>query len=98
MNLINDIGFDHSFSFLYSARPGTPAASLPDDTPLDVKKERLLILQNRINQKTVEISSAMVGNIQTILVEGTSKKSIDVLYGRTENNRIVNFHGSRIRC
>ena len=95
MNLINDIGFDHSFSFIYSARPGTPAASLPDDTPLDVKKERLLILQNRINQKTIEISNAMIGNIQTILVEGTSKKSIDVLYGRTENNRIVNFHGSR---
>ena len=62
---------------------------------LDVKKERLLILQTRINQKTIEISNAMVGDIQTILVEGTSKKSIDVLYGRTENNRIVNFHGSR---
>ena len=94
MNLINDIGFDHSFSFIYSARPGTPAASLPDNTPLDVKKERLLILQNRINQRTIEISNAMVGNIKTILVEGTSKKSVNMLYGRTENNRIVNFHGS----
>ena len=93
MSLIGDIGFDHSFSFIYSARPGTPAASLPDDTPLDIKKERLKILQNRINQKAMEISEAMVNTLQIILVEGTSKKSTNTLYGRTENNRIVNFDG-----
>mgnify|MGYP003331438167 CR=1 FL=1 len=93
MSLIGDIGFDHSFSFIYSARPGTPAASLPDDTSLDIKKERLKILQNRINQKAMEISEAMVNTLQIILVEGTSKKSTNTLYGRTENNRIVNFDG-----
>ncbi len=95
MNLVNDIGFDHSFSFIYSARPGTPAASLPDSTSLDTKKQRLLILQNRINQMAQKISIGMVDTIQRVLVEGTSKKSDDVLYGRTENNRIVNFEGSK---
>ena len=93
MNLINDIGFDHSFSFIYSARPGTPAANLPDDTPMDVKKKRLSILQTRINQKAAEISEAMVGTIQNILVDGYSKKNADELCGRTENNRVVNFKG-----
>ena len=95
MDLINDIGFDHSFSFIYSARPGTPAASLPDDTSLDIKKERLSMLQNRINQKAQEISMAMIDTFQSILVEGISKKSSNVLYGRTENNRVVNFKGPK---
>tara|TARA_R110000782_G_scaffold196430_5_gene285770 strand:+ start:1116 stop:2471 length:1356 start_codon:yes stop_codon:yes gene_type:complete len=93
MNLINDIGFDHSFSFIYSARPGTPASSLPDDTPMQTKKERLSILQTRISQRAAEISSAMVGTSQTILVEGLSKKDTEQLRGRTENNRVVNFKG-----
>jgi tRNA-2-methylthio-N6-dimethylallyladenosine synthase len=91
MNLIADIGFDQSFSFIYSARPGTPAASLPDDTPLEVKKERLQILQARINQQAFEISQAMVGTTQRVLVEKTSKKSSAQVAGRTENNRWVNF-------
>jgi tRNA-2-methylthio-N6-dimethylallyladenosine synthase len=91
MNLIADIGFDQSFSFIYSARPGTPAASLPDDTPLEVKKERLRILQARINQQAFEISQAMVGTTQRVLVEKTSKKSSTQVAGRTENNRWVNF-------
>ena len=93
MDLIGDIGFDHSFSFIYSTRPGTPAASLADDTPMDVKKQRLQILQNRINQKAAEISQAMVGSMQSILVEGHSKKNKNELCGRTENNRVVNFKG-----
>ena len=95
MNLINDIDFDHSFSFIYSARPGTPASSLPDDTPMQTKKERLSILQMRISQRAAEISAAMVGTTQTILVEGLSKKDTEQLRGRTENNRVVNFKGSK---
>ncbi|GJM04159.1 MAG: tRNA-2-methylthio-N(6)-dimethylallyladenosine synthase [marine bacterium B5-7] len=95
MNLINDIGFDHSFSFIYSVRPGTPASSLPDDTPMQTKKERLSILQTHISQRAAEISAAMVGTIQTILVEGLSKKDTEQLRGRTENNRVVNFKGSQ---
>ncbi len=94
MNLIQDIGFDHSFSFIYSARPGTPAANLPDDTPMSVKKERLSILQNRISQQAANISRSMVGKTQTILVEGHSKKDPNQLCGRTENNRVVNFSGT----
>jgi tRNA-2-methylthio-N6-dimethylallyladenosine synthase len=91
MGLIADIGFDQSFSFIYSARPGTPAASLPDDTPLEVKKERLHVLQTRINQQAFDISQAMVGTTQRVLVEKTSKKSSTQVAGRTENNRWVNF-------
>ena len=91
MKLIADIGFDQSFSFIYSARPGTPAASLPDDTPLEVKKGRLKILQTRINQQAFGISQAMVGTTQRVLVEKTSKKSSTQVAGRTENNRWVNF-------
>jgi len=91
MKLIADIGFDQSFSFIYSARPGTPAASLQDDTPLEVKKERLQILQTRINQQAFDISQAMVGTTQRVLVEKTSKKSSSQVAGRTENNRWVNF-------
>jgi tRNA-2-methylthio-N6-dimethylallyladenosine synthase len=95
MNLINDIDFDHSFSFIYSPRPGTPASSLPDDTPMQTKKERLSILQTRISQRAAEISAAMLGSTQTILVEGLSKKDTEQLRGRTENNRVVNFKGSK---
>lgn len=95
MNLINDIGFDHSFSFIYSQRPGTPAANLPDDVPLEVKKQRLQILQNRINQMTFEVSQTMVGSVQRILVDGVSKKDSKQIRGRTENNRTVNFTGEQ---
>ena len=91
MKLIEDIGFDVSFSFVYSARPGTPAAELPDDTPEEIKKQRLLILQARINQQAQAISRRMVGSTRTILVTGVSKKDPGQLQGRTENNRAVNF-------
>jgi len=91
MELVADVGFDQSFSFIYSARPGTPAASLSDDTPLEVKKERLRILQSRINQQAFGISRGMVGSTQKVLVEKLSKKSGRQVSGRTENNRWVNF-------
>lgn len=91
MNLIADIGFDHSFSFIYSARPGTPAAELADETPEAVKKQRLQILQTRINQQAQQISRRMVDTEQRILVTGVSKKDPGQLQGRTENNRVVNF-------
>ena len=93
MNLINDIGFDHSFSFIYSARPGTPAADYVDDVSLDVKKQRLAILQARINEMSQSISESMVGNVERILVERPSRKDASQLAGRTENNRVVNFTG-----
>ena len=92
MNLIDEVGFDHSFSFIYSARPGTPAADLPDETPMSVKKERLAILQGRIQGQAMRISESMVGQIHRILVTGPSKKDPGQLQGRTENNRVVNFH------
>jgi tRNA-2-methylthio-N6-dimethylallyladenosine synthase len=91
MKLIEDIGYDSSFSFIYSARPGTPAAELPDLTDEDTKKRRLHILQTRINQQAANISRRMVGSTQRILVTGTSKKDPGELQGRTENNRAVNF-------
>ena len=91
MKLIEEIGFDSSFSFIYSARPGTPAAELPDATSEEVKKQRLQILQTRINQQAQHISRQMVGNTETILVTGHSKKDPGQLQGRTENNRVVNF-------
>ncbi|MBT7718026.1 MAG: tRNA (N6-isopentenyl adenosine(37)-C2)-methylthiotransferase MiaB [Halieaceae bacterium] len=91
MKLIEDIGFDVSFSFIYSARPGTPASDLPDATSEDTKKQRLQILQARINQNAQEISRRMVGSTQTILVTGVSRKDPGQLQGRTENNRAVNF-------
>jgi tRNA-2-methylthio-N6-dimethylallyladenosine synthase len=91
MALIEDVGFDHSFSFVYSARPGTPAAGLPDDVQLEVKKQRLARLQQRINAMAAEIGAAMIGNIERVLVEKTSRKRADQLSGRTENNRVVNF-------
>jgi tRNA-2-methylthio-N6-dimethylallyladenosine synthase len=94
MKLIEEIGFDFSYSFVYSARPGTPAADLPDDTPEELKKQRLQILQNRINQQGFEISRRMVGSTQRILVTDFSKRDPGKLQGRTENNRIVNFPSS----
>ncbi len=93
MSLIAEIGFDQSFSFIYSARPGTPAASYADDTPIDVKKKRLQILQARINQQAMQISKAMVGTTQSVLVERPSKKNPAQYAGRTENMRWVNFDG-----
>ncbi len=93
MNLIADIGFDHSFSFIYSKRPGTPASSFDDDVPMETKKERLNILQTRINHMAMEISRSMVGKTERILVEGLSKKNANELRGKTENNRTVNFIG-----
>ena len=91
MNLIAEIGFDHSFSFIYSARPGTPSADLHDDVPETVKKQRLSLLQNRILQHANSISEAMIGTTEPVLVTGPSKKDPGELQGRTENNRVVNF-------
>jgi tRNA-2-methylthio-N6-dimethylallyladenosine synthase len=95
MRLIDDIGFDASFSFLYSRRPGTPAAALPDDTPQEVKLARLQRLQARIEQQAQVISRDMVGTRQRVLVEGAAKKDAAELCGRTANNRVVNFPGAR---
>jgi tRNA-2-methylthio-N6-dimethylallyladenosine synthase len=93
MDLIAEVGFDQSFSFLYSARPGTPAAGFPDHTPAAEKHRRLGILQARINAQAQAISRGMVGTAQRILVEGPSRKDPRQLTGRTENNRWVNFDG-----
>jgi len=93
LKLIEEMNFDQSFSFVYSARPGTPAASLPDETPMEVKKERLKRLQTLINQQALAISKDMIGSVQRVLVEGYSKKDPRQLAGRTENNRVVNFDG-----
>jgi len=93
MKLIEEIRFDQSFSFIYSQRPGTPAASFDDGVPLEVKKQRLQRLQARINEFAAGISEAMVGSVQRVLVEGPSKKNPRELCGRTENNRVVNFPG-----
>lgn len=90
LNLIGDLGMDDSFSFIYSARPGTPAAELPDSTPQQVKEQRLAILQQRINQQAAEISRRMVGSVQRLLVEGVAKRNPGELAGRTGNNRMVN--------
>ncbi|EGV51337.1 tRNA (N6-isopentenyl adenosine(37)-C2)-methylthiotransferase MiaB [Candidatus Endoriftia persephone] len=93
LKLIEAIGFDHSYSFIYSRRPGTPAADLPDDVPLEIKQQRLERLQQLINSQAQRISRQMVGSVQRILVERLSKKSPNQLAGRTENNRVVNFDG-----
>ena len=93
MTLIDEIGFDHSFSFLYSPRPGTPAASLPDPTPLTVKKARLARLQTRIEELAHDVSQRMVGTTQRVLVDRPSRKDSRQLAGRTANNRVVNFDG-----
>jgi len=94
MNLIHDIGFDHSFSFIYSPRPGTPAAQFPDDVSMEVKKQRLAILQERILLNARKISESMIGTAQNVLVVGHAVKNPEQMSGRTENNRVVNFIGS----
>jgi len=95
MKLVEDIQFDISFSFLYSRRPGTPAASLTDDTPYDVKLKRLQRLQRVLENQGTEISKAMVGSTQRVLVEGVSRKDENELMGRTDNNRVINFPGPK---
>jgi tRNA-2-methylthio-N6-dimethylallyladenosine synthase len=94
MQLIEEIGFDASFSFLFSPRPGTPAAEMADATPAELKTERLMRLQKRIEDNAFAISQAMVGTVQKVLVEGRAKKDESELAGRTANNRVVNFKGS----
>jgi tRNA-2-methylthio-N6-dimethylallyladenosine synthase len=96
LNLLAEVGFDDSFSFIFSARPGTPAVELADDTTQDVKQQRLAILQRRIQQQAEGISRAMVGSLQRILVEGFSRKDPGELAGRTGNNRVVNFTGGDV--
>lgn len=93
MKLIRELNFDQSFSFIYSARPGTPAASLPDNVPMADKKARLQRLQAQLNEQARVISEAMVGGVERVLVEGPSRKDANDLAGRTENNRVVNFAG-----
>jgi tRNA-2-methylthio-N6-dimethylallyladenosine synthase len=91
MKLVGEVNFDVSFSFIYSARPGTPAAELPDDVSEEEKKQRLYILQDRINQQVMAWSRSMLGTTQRVLVEGISRKNVMELTGRTDNNRVVNF-------
>ena len=93
MALIEEVGFDHSFSFVFSPRPGTPAASLADDTPAEVKLERLQRLQARVEAQGAAISVARVGTLQRVLVEGAARRGGGELMGRTECNRVVNFAG-----
>ena len=93
MKLVDDIGYDNSYSFIFSPRPGTPAANLPDDTPHAVKLERLQRLQKVIADNTRRYSDAMVGTVQRVLVEGPSKRDTHEMQGRSENNRVVNFDG-----
>lgn len=93
MDLVQEIGFDTSFSFIYSPRPGTPAANLPDPTPMDVKKQRLSMLQERLNMQAMRYSQALIGTDQRVLITGVSKKSSTQLAGRTECNRVINFSG-----
>ncbi len=93
MNLVADVGFDQSFSFIYSPRPGTPAANLADDTPMQVKKDRLRILQERLSRQAMDISRGMIGSTERVLVERMSRKSPRQVTGRTENMRWVNFDG-----
>jgi len=94
MDLVETVGFDHSFSFIYSARPGTLAAEFEDWVPMGEKKQRLAILQKQIQENAAGYSRDMVGTLQTVLVSGVSKKSDSEISGRTENNRVVNFAGS----
>lgn len=95
MGLIQDIGFDHSFSFIYSARPGTPAAQLDDPTPMQEKKDRLQRLQTQLASQATAISESMVGSVQRILVDRPARRDAGEVAGRTENNRVVNFAGDR---
>ncbi|MDH4216645.1 MAG: tRNA (N6-isopentenyl adenosine(37)-C2)-methylthiotransferase MiaB [Gallionella sp.] len=93
MKLIDEVGFDNSFSYLYSPRPGTPAAELRDDTPHEIKAARLKRLQERIMEQEEGVAQSMLGSVQRVLVEGVSKKDAQELAGRTDNNRVVNFSG-----
>jgi tRNA-2-methylthio-N6-dimethylallyladenosine synthase len=93
MDLVAEIGFDNSFSFIYSRRPGTPAANLPDDVAPEVKKHRLQLLQDRLKLQGMRISQAMVGTTQRVLIDGISRKDPQQISGRTENNRVVNLAG-----
>jgi len=93
MKLIDDVGFDQSFSFIFSSRPGTPAANLADDTPAAEKHERLMRLQATLNANAKKISAAMIGSVQRVLVEKPSTRDPSELTGRTENMRFVNFSG-----
>jgi tRNA-2-methylthio-N6-dimethylallyladenosine synthase len=95
MKLVDEVGFDSSFSFVYSPRPGTPAADLPDETPQEVKLARLQTLQQKIEREAQAISAALVGTPQRVLVEGRSRRNPEELTGRTENNRAVNFTGAQ---
>ena len=100
LKLVEDMNFDDSYSFIYSPRPGTPAADLPDDTPQAVKLERLHRLQAQINQQCGKISQQMLGSVQRVLLEGVSRKNAAEFYGRTDNNRVVNLSSSpdRVGC
>jgi len=93
MKLIEDLDFDASFSFIYSKRPGTPAADYPDDVTAELKTQRLMKLQAQIEAQAQRVNQAMVGTVQRVLVEGRARKNADELAGRTDNNRIVNFAG-----
>jgi tRNA-2-methylthio-N6-dimethylallyladenosine synthase len=93
MQLIEDVQFDQSFSFIYSQRPGTPAAALPDDVPMEIKKARLMRLQTRINEMATQISKSMIGSEQVLLVDGPSRKNPNELTGKTPNHRSVTFSG-----
>ena len=93
LKLVREANFDQSFSFIYSQRPGTPAASLPDDVTPDVKQQRLAKLQAQLNEQARAISESMVGSVQRVLVERLSKKNRQEMAGKTENNRWVNFPG-----
>jgi tRNA-2-methylthio-N6-dimethylallyladenosine synthase len=97
MKLVQDVDFDFCFSFVYSPRPGTPAADLVDDTPAELKKQRLAILQQHVTQRGAENSRRMVGTVQRILVSDYSKKDPGMLQGRTESNRVVNFRSDNPR-
>ena len=94
LKLVKDMNFDVSFSFIFSSRPGTPAASLADDTPMELKKERLKILQDQLNSQSKAIANSLFGTTQKILVTGFAKKNHDEIAGRTECNRVVNFAGN----
>jgi tRNA-2-methylthio-N6-dimethylallyladenosine synthase len=98
LKLVDELGFDDSYSFLYSPRPGTPAAELPDDTPQQTKQERLRRLQAVIQANADAISARMVGTRQRVLVEGAAKRNPSELCGRTANNRVVNFAGEARLC
>jgi tRNA-2-methylthio-N6-dimethylallyladenosine synthase len=95
MRLVEEVGFDSSYSFMYSPRPGTPAAGFSDQVPLETKQARLARLQAALEASARAISESMVGNVERILVEGTSRKNPRELAGRTSNNRTVNFFGPR---